>query len=505
MREEESQHLYRRHVYNQAELEMLDEFKRDSDSKVGWLPDEASPELTYPVWQHTAEAGFMKHMAHACFYKNRLYRDEEYARTTRWGGVIAPPFFVKHFTNIGYGHHLALTPGCGRFVGMSVGEIFVNHKPIRAGDSFRIYTMPASIEDVTPDGEQPERNWKISEEMRFYNQRDELVTRNLRVNTLAVAEDGTPFDNVLRMGYEMAPVENSAPLDVGEVRQTAEYIYTPEETAAIDAMYAAEPVRGKETRWWEDVEVGDDLSPIVFGPITTWDTICHMGTFGKAPLNSMEIRTRTPWDVIIDPRTGIPHKTLEIHVDGRIAELVGWYSATIIEPIIHGFFGRLATQWMGDDGFIRYYAWKKFCNTNYGDTIFGRGRVTRKYVDEVTGACLVDVDARMENVRGFLTNMAPLSIELASREQIHEGRAPKTPSAEPLAWNPEGLKPGDKVTVRSRPEWEMPTPYPLAGEVATVYQMFEQPGYVFLLFDNDCTGLDPRVPVGFAIENLERV
>ena len=32
----------------------------------------------------------MKHMAYACYYKNRLYRDEEYAKTTRWGGIIAP-------------------------------------------------------------------------------------------------------------------------------------------------------------------------------------------------------------------------------------------------------------------------------------------------------------------------------------------------------------------------------------------------------------------------------
>lgn len=496
--------MYERNVHNRAELTMLKEFQKDSDSKVGWLPEEASRDLMYPAWQYTADAGFMRHMAYASYYKSRLYRDEEYARTTRWGGIIAPPFFVKNLTNLGYYHHLPLTEECGQFVGMTHGQSFASYKPIRAGDSFRIYTMPASVKDVTPDGEQPERQWQVFEEMRFYNQRDELVTRFMRDNVLALAEPGAPFDNVLRMGYEMALMEGSVPRDVGEIRQTPEYVYTPEETAAIDSMYADEPVRGKQTRWWEDVNVGDELPPIVHGPITTWDTVCHMGTFGKAPLNMMEIRRQNPWETVVDPKTGISHKGVEMHLDGNVAQITGFYSPTIIESMIHGFFGRLAVQWMGDDGFIRYYDWNKFCNTNYGDTVFGRGRVARKYVDEETGACLVDVDARMENIRGFLTNVAPMTIELVSREKIYEQRVPQNPAPASIDQSPRGLKPGDRVIVKPRPDWEMPTPYRLAGETATVYAMFKVPGYVYVVFDQDCTGLDPRVPVGFGMENLQK-
>ena len=121
---------------------------------------------------------------------------------------------------------------------------------------------------------------------------------------------------------------------------------------------------------------------------------------------------------------------------------------------------------------------RKFGNTNYGDTIFGRGRVTRKYVDERPGSCLVYVDAHMENIRGFLTNVAPMTIELVSREQIYEQRMPKNPAPVSIDRNPRGLKPGDRVVVKPRPDWEMPTPYRLAGETATVYAMFEVPGYV---------------------------
>src|SRR5262249_36386794 len=44
--------------------------------------------------------------------------------------------------------------------------------------------------------------------------------------------------------------------------------YTPEEIARIYATQDAEPVRGAEWRWWEDVEVGDVLPPIARGPVS---------------------------------------------------------------------------------------------------------------------------------------------------------------------------------------------------------------------------------------------
>src|SRR3712207_385449 len=39
--------------------------------------------------------------------------------------------------------------------------------------------------------------------------------------------------------------------------------YTPEQLAEIDAAYAAETRRGAEPRYWEDVQVGEDIQPRV--------------------------------------------------------------------------------------------------------------------------------------------------------------------------------------------------------------------------------------------------
>src|SRR5262249_11674849 len=43
--------------------------------------------------------------------------------------------------------------------------------------------------------------------------------------------------------------------------------YTQEQLDAIDEAYDAEVIRGAEPRYWEDVQVGEDLPTIVRGPL----------------------------------------------------------------------------------------------------------------------------------------------------------------------------------------------------------------------------------------------
>ena len=65
--------------------------------------------------------------------------------------------------------------------------------------------------------------------------------------------------------------------------------YDDDAIAAIDAQYAAERPRGAEPRWFEDVHEGDELGPMVKGPLTVTDMICWhvgmgMGLYGVQPL-----------------------------------------------------------------------------------------------------------------------------------------------------------------------------------------------------------------------------
>src|SRR5262249_16241108 len=98
---------------------------------------------------------------------NPLYTDFEYARSTRWGGVIAPPTFLcvlnapVPLPNIDY--------GSGRLNG---GTVFENFWPIRPGNVISAQARLAAFRAVrgrTSDMLITER------ETRYTNQDDKLV------------------------------------------------------------------------------------------------------------------------------------------------------------------------------------------------------------------------------------------------------------------------------------------------------------------------------------------
>jgi len=494
--------MFIRNVYSEAEEKMISQWKKNAEESVGWLDETPSESVQYPVNFRKATREIIRHMALSHDYKNPLYRDPEYAKHTRWGGIIAPPFFMLSVGN-GGAHWLHVPPEVGRYVGCHLGEDFKLFGPVREGDTFKVFQGLPILKDLTPDGEQEERILSTFDPIYYYNQDDELVGIFYHILHNVYAAPDAEFDGVMRIGYEMDP---SIANQIENVRMTEEYKYTGEQIEAIDKFYINEPRRGKKIRFWEDVTVGDDLPPVIMGPITVWDCAAAMATHASPPIPMMEVRRFTPHECFVDPSTNIPHKGFEIHLSKDVPRLIGWYSHTIVENIIIPFLGRLVSNWMGDDGDFRFFRWRKFANTTIGDTIIGRGRVVRKYVSE-EGECLVDIDTCMENVRGFLTNMGPTTIALPSRAKMLYEEDPKTdPDEIDLNLNPENIKKGDKIRIKPRPDWEIPGEYPLTGETAYVYELpVDVPGYVYAVMDNDCTSIDPRAVVGFRMDMIEKI
>ena len=79
--------------------------------------------------------------------------------------------------------------------------------------------------------------------------------------------------------------------------------------------------------------------------------------------------------------------------------------------------GRLITNWMGDDGFLKKTAFDRLENDIVGDTVIGRGRVIKKYTLD-NGEHVVDVSCWLENMRGYITKAGRATIGLFSRESI---------------------------------------------------------------------------------------
>jgi hypothetical protein len=199
--------------------------------------------------------------------------------------------------------------------------------------------------------------------------------------------------------------------------------YSDKELEAIDETYAGEEARrrGSEPRWWEDVAEGDEIGPLVKGPLrvtdmVVWHTGMGMGIYGvkalrlgyyqrrriprffkRDSLNIPDVQQRVHWDPDWARQAGNP----AIYDYGRMRET--W--------LIH-----LCTDWMGDDGWL----WKLDCQFrkfNYvGDTHWMGGRVTRHYLAEGDRPA-VDLEVWGTNQRGETTVPGHATILLPSRER----------------------------------------------------------------------------------------
>ncbi len=93
-----------------------------------------------PASTRVIEAGAIRRFVEALGDPNPLYVDPEYARQTRWGGVIAPPTFLctipapLTLPDLGYGR-----------VNLNGGSSYDWFRPVRPGD---VITAQASLVEV---------------------------------------------------------------------------------------------------------------------------------------------------------------------------------------------------------------------------------------------------------------------------------------------------------------------------------------------------------------------
>ena len=85
-------------------------------------------------WCHEATRDNIRHYAHGIGDDNPLWCDPDYAATTKYGGIVAPPSFLFACDRIVSGYVGGL-PGVHA---MWAGSDFTWHKPIKRNTEFRI-------------------------------------------------------------------------------------------------------------------------------------------------------------------------------------------------------------------------------------------------------------------------------------------------------------------------------------------------------------------------------
>lgn len=355
----------------------------------------------------------IRNFAHGCGNDNPLHCDPAYARTTRWGDVIAPGMMIGTVNAPLRGDPMpaelkaqmkGLFRGIHVFVSGSDWEWF---RPAYPGDTIHSFSGQESL-DV-----------KQSE---FAGRSVIRVNRHVKMNQRG--------DVLATYRVLMVLTARRTAREKGKYAEIRPATYTEAEIAEIDAIYEAEQVRGAQPRRWQDVAVGDSLGRMAKGPLTVTDVMCfHAGGYGFWPYApaagriGYRNRKRIP-GFYINNRNGIPDVAQRLHWDDAWAQAIGNPMAYDYGVMRENYLYHYLTDWCGDGGMVirLHDEVRKF---NYmGDTQIVTGEVVAKRQE--ASLAVVDVVARMTNQRGEDTLKATATIALPGA-----GRSVVVPPAAP--------------------------------------------------------------------------
>lgn len=356
------------------------------------------------AFNRVANADSMRHFAFGLAGDdNPLWHEEEYAERTRWRSLIAHPLFVLTMgineTPAYSGELKPLFRGLFRGVGKYLSATkWTMYRPVYPGDVLFQEFVTSAIEEKTSS---------------FAGTRSVIDS----YNTTYVDRAGLP---VAVREHSLVNAERGASKKTGKYSNVEKQSYSPEDIARIDAIYAAEERRGREKRYWEDVEIGERTVPIAKGPLTIVDIISrHIATgmadgYDIGPLR-YAWRSRQKMPAFYTPDAwGVPQPQQRVHWDESRAQDLGL--PTGYDYAIHRFawMVHVVTNWMGDDGWMwRFEADLRRFNF-LSDTQICHGEVMAKRIED--DRPVVDLRLWAENQRGETTTVGSATIMLPSRE-----------------------------------------------------------------------------------------
>ncbi len=365
------------------DMEITDEKIATLKKRLGvvWRPRQ-------PYYNTGATKDSIRHFCQGIGDTNPLFNDENYARKTKYGRLAAPPCFLYSVYWPAQGRGL---PGIHAW---HSGDDWEFYHPILEGDEL---TYTNTLVDVKEKESQMAGKTLIQyHEITYSNQRGELVAKSL--------------DWCVRAGRRSSG-------EKGKYRDIQKATYTAEDLKKIYAAYEAEEIRGANPRYWEDVQVGETLNPIVKGPLSLRDMIAWLmgaGTpFMRAHVLAYSFLKRHPGTDMMDSTTGQMDVPELVHMEESRAQEIGIPGAYDYGCQRISWLGNLLTNWMGDDGFLKRMRAELRRFNVVGDTTWLKGKVTHKSWKD--GEKLVDIECWAENQRGEVTMPGLATVRLPSK------------------------------------------------------------------------------------------
>ncbi len=341
---------------------------------------------------------------------NPLYRDEDYAAKTRYGALVASPAWTASV----FPHWvLQGLPGIHADHSASDWEFL---KPIYINDKItpKCYFVGFDVKSSKFAGK------TVFEYQRFeyWNQRKELVSRG----------------HLLLVRYERQTARGKSDEGTGKYDHIqTPHPWTEKELEKVDRDTLAEEVRGAQPRYWEDVNEGEELKPVVKGPLGLTDIIAYCA--GAAPVQlaahgvQLRLYKKHPAWGFRDPVLHSWEPIYGVHYSVPAARAVGARYAYDVGVERHCWVVNLLTNWMGDEGWLKkcYAEYRQFVYLS--DAVWLKGKVIKKYVDD-NGEHCVDIETHGINQRGEDTIPGESTVILPSKKAKTSPVEKRLPSKE---------------------------------------------------------------------------
>ncbi|WHO38980.1 MaoC family dehydratase N-terminal domain-containing protein [Sphingobium sp. AP49] len=349
-------------------------------------------ENTVEPWNYEATRDAIRHYAHGIGDDNPLWCDPAYAEKTKHGSLVALPSFLFTTSRIISGY-------CGGLSGvhaMWAGADWTWHKPVLRNDTIR---TEAYLKDLIEHQTKfAGRSFQQIYHVDFFNQSGDKVAEGdswvFRTDRDEARERGTKYT---------------------EARGRVEP-FTDEQLAEMYKLYEKEEIRGATPRYWEDVQVGDELPRMMKGPMTVTGFICYAqgwgGLYIRANKLAWKMQQKHPGTGIKN-RFNVPDCPERVHWDEAFALEVGAPGAYDYGPERCSWLTHQVTNWIGDDGFLHKSKCQIRRHNPDGDVIFIDGSVIRKF--EENGKKYVEIQQRAETHRGEISAFGTSIAELPSR------------------------------------------------------------------------------------------
>ena len=305
---------------------------------------------------------------------NPLWCDAAYAEGTRFGGAIAAPHFYFSIDH-GLSYPPVAMPAASSLVYSGADWEFF--RPLHVGDVVTAKRKFLRIEER--ESKFAGQTAYLHGETTYYNQRNELLARGVGICALFL---------------------------VGEAKDKAKYktedkfpTFSEEMLATIQRDKQAQKIRGAEPRYFEDVNVGDVLQPVVQGPLWMGEVVnFFVGSRRWGPVDYPMAYPKhpeyIPLEPIPDPWTGghsnnKPGQAFDNRAMPRGFDVGYQRIAWLL---------RLASAWIGDAADLKSLSGRLNRPNFEGDVSWYTGEVIDKRVED--GEHLVECSLTAHNQDG---------------------------------------------------------------------------------------------------------